>query len=142
RSRTISTHRPRLPRSTTGPAGRSVGPARMRARATSCGARPTPCSVSPCRPPAALGVAAAKKVPFELPRDRLAAGLRKFGGVAGLLEGPDVGRDFGIVMGEVIDPALPGLGLLEQLARGDRRVEHVFDALQERDRGLRARRLR
>ena len=56
--------------------------------------------------------AAPLQVPLELPRDRLAARLRQVGRVAGLLEGADVVRDVLVLLGELVDTALPGARVL------------------------------
>ena len=51
---------------------------------------------------------AALEVALELPGDGLAARLGEVGGVPGLLEGPDVVADLLVLLGELVDAALPG----------------------------------
>ena len=59
------------------------------------------------------------EVALELARDRLAAGLGQVGGVARLLERADVVGDVLVLLGELVDAALPGPGVLGQLAERD-----------------------
>ena len=58
----------------------------------------------------ALLVAPTLEVPLELAGDGLAGGLGELGGVAGLLERPDVLGDVLVLLGELVDAAL-GLAL-------------------------------
>ena len=69
--------------------------------------------------PAQSLVVAALEVPLELAGDRLAGGLGELGGVAGLLERPDVLGDVLVLLGELVDAALPGAGVLGQVAERD-----------------------
>src|SRR3954447_5248804 len=55
-------------------------------------------------------VLAALEVPLELPGDGLTRRLGEVGGVAGLLEGPDVLGDVLVLLGQLVDAALPGPG--------------------------------
>ena len=76
---------------------------------------PPPCSASRCSSSASrarLGPGDAAQVALELPRDRVAAGLRQLGGVAGLLERADVLGDLVVLLGQLVDAALPGARLL------------------------------
>ena len=82
------------------------------------------------------------EVALELPGDRLAARLGQLGGVLGLLEVADVLRDVLVLLGELGDAALPGPGLLGQVAERDADLEQVLDLGEQGQRGLRARRLR
>ena len=77
----------------------------------SCATSSTPASASTSETRiggSVLGAVAPLEVALELARDRLAAGLGQLGGVAGLLEGPDVVADLLVLLGELVDPALPG----------------------------------
>ena len=66
-------------------------------------------------------VAALAQVLLELLGDRLAARLGGVDGVARLLELLDVRGHVVVVAGERVDAALPGRGLLDEVAAGDRR---------------------
>ena len=90
----------------------------------------------------ALLVAATLEVALELAGDGLAGGLGELGGVAGLLEGPDVLGDVLVLLGELVDPALPGAGVLGQVAEGDAHLEEVLDPAEQGEGGLGAGRLR
>ena len=89
-----------------------------------------------------LFVSAALEVPLELAGDGLAGGLGELGGVAGLLEGPDVLGDVLVLLGELVDAALPGAGVLGEVAERDADLEEVLDPAEQGEGGLRAGRLR
>src|SRR4051812_19317734 len=91
-------------------------------------------------PSAVLGPAL--EVALELPGDRLATGLGQVGGVAGLLEGPDVVRDVLVLLGELVDTALPGPCVLGELPERDAALEQLLDLPEQGERRLRARWLR
>ena len=59
------------------------------------------------------------EVALELAGDGLAGGLGEVGGVAGLLERADVVGDVLVLLGELVDAALPGAGVLGQVAERD-----------------------
>ena len=82
-----------------------------------------------------------REVALELAGDRLAAGLGEVGGVAGLLERADVVADLLVLLGQLVDAALPGPGLLGQVAERDADLEQVLELAEQRQRGLGARRL-
>ena len=84
-------------------------------------------------------LAAALQVPLELAGDGLAGGLGELGGVAGLLERPHVLGDVLVLLGELVDAALPGAGVLGQVAERDADLEQVLDAAEQGQRRLRAR---
>ena len=65
-------------------------------------------------------VAAPLEVALELPRDRLTGRLGEVGGVARLLEGADVVGDVLVLLGELVDAALPGARVLGEVAERDR----------------------
>ena len=80
-----------------------TGPSSGRGRGrTSSRGRPLGSS---CDASVVAGVAALQAL--ELTRDRLATGLGEVGGVPGLLERPDVVADLPVLLGELVDPALP-----------------------------------
>src|SRR4051794_23704443 len=88
------------------------------------------------------GVLPALEVALELARDRLAARLGKVGGVLGLLEAADVLRDVLVLLGQLLDAALPGPGLLGEVAQRDGHLEDVLDLGEQGQGPLGARRLR
>src|SRR5215469_14085333 len=63
-------------------------------------------------------VAAATQVPLELAGDRVAGRLGEVGRVLGLFESADVLGHVGVLLGELVDAALPGARLLGQVALG------------------------
>ena len=83
----------------------------------------------------------ALEVALELAGDRVAGRLGQVGGVARLLERPDVVGDVLVLLGELVDAALPGAGVLGQVAEGDAHLEQVLELAEQRQGGLRARRL-
>src|SRR4051794_17305686 len=93
-----------------GSAGFATSPGKPRRR---------PLDVRAGRARSVVRVLAALEVALELPGDRLAAGLGKVRGVPGLLQGADVVADLVVVGGQLVDPALPGPGVLGQLTDGD-----------------------
>ena len=68
-------------------------------------------------------------------------GLGEVGGVPGLLQGADVVGDVLVLLGELVDAALPGAGVLGQVAERDADLEQVLELADQRQRGLGARRL-
>src|SRR4051794_16571596 len=62
-----------------------------------------------------LAALATLEVALELAGDRLAGGLGELGGVAGLLEGAHVVGDILVLLGELVDAALPGARLLGEV---------------------------
>ena len=68
-------------------------------------------------------------------------GLGQLGGVAGLLERADVVGDVLVLLGELVDAALPGAGVLGQVAERDADLEQVLELAEQRQRRLGARRL-
>src|SRR5690606_28814800 len=78
---------------------------------------------------------------FELPGDRLAGGLGEVRGVTGLLERADVVGDVLVLLGELVHAALPGPGVLGEVAERDAALEQVLELADQRERGLGARRL-
>src|SRR5580704_10907929 len=88
------------------------------------------------------GAAVAPEVALELAGDRVAARLGQVHRVLGLFQGAHVVGDLGILLGELVHASLPGARLLGQVGQRQRYVQDVLDAAQQRQRGLRARRLR
>ena len=88
------------------------------------------------------GAAVAPEVALEFAGDRVAARLGQVHRVLGLFEGAHVVGDLGVLLGQLVHAALPGARLLGQVGQRQRRVQDVLDAAQQRQRGLRARRLR
>src|SRR5688500_15734172 len=75
------------------------------------------------RPPGSAVAVAALEVPLELARDGLTGRLGELGGVARLLQGPDVVGHVLVLLGELVDPALPRPGVLGQVAERDAHLE-------------------
>lgn len=98
------------------------------------------CWVCACADPAGRGRASASAAPaqiaLELPRDRLARGLRQLLGVLGLLELPDVGGDVGVLGGQLVHAALPGPRVVLEPARGHAHVQQVLDRLDQPEQRL------
>src|SRR6266851_2974877 len=86
-------------------------------------------------------VAAAPQVALELAGDGIAARLGQVRRVLGLFKRPDVLCHLGILLGELVDPALPGACLLGKVGERQRHVENILDPPQESQGGLRAWRL-
>ena len=84
-------------------------------------------------------VVAAAQVPLELARDGVAAGLGQVGGVPGLLQRPHVVGHLVVVVGQLVDTALPRQRLLLEVAGRDGQVERVLDCAQQGKRRLGAR---
>src|ERR1700737_2872700 len=73
------------------------------------------------------GVAMAPEVALELAGDRVAARLGQVHRVLGLFQGPHVVGDLGILLGELVHPALPRARLLGQVGQRQRYVQDVLD---------------
>ncbi len=91
---------------------------------------------------AARALVPAPQVPLELLRDRLARRLGQLGGVLRLLELVDVLGDLGVVGRELVHAVLPRRGVLGEVAERHRLARERLDAVQQRERGLRRRRVR
>ena len=74
------------------------------------------------------------EVALELPRDRLAGRLGEVRGVAGLLQRADVVGDVLVLLGELVDAALPGPGVLGQVAERDAALEQVLELAEQGER--------
>ena len=96
-------------------------------------------SASLARPSLAL---ATPQVALELGRDRIAAGLRQLGCVLHLLQRRDVLGDLGVLGSQLVDAALPRPGQLGQFTKIEGGVQHPLQLGEQRQRGLRARRVR
>ena len=87
-------------------------------------------------------VAPAAQVPLELPGDGVAAGLRQVRRVLCLLQRLDVLGDLRVLLGQLVYPAFPGSRLVRQVSQRQGDVEYVLDPAEQRQRCLRAGRLR
>jgi hypothetical protein len=84
---------------------------------------------------------AAAEIALELPGDGVAARFGQVGRVLGFLERPDVVRDLGVLLRQLVDTPFPRPGLLGQVAQRQRHVQDVLDPPEQGQGGFGAGRL-
>src|SRR6185312_1849459 len=78
----------------------------------------------------------------ELGGDSITARLGQFGGILHLLQGRDVLGDLGVFSSQLVNATLPRPGKLSQLTKIKRAVQYPLQLGEQRQCGLRARRVR